>query len=64
MLFGILPYQTVEGNLAHAVEAPLRYLNDLGLIALTPLQDSPSKPYFGEQKLKYISRLETSDVII
>lgn len=55
-----LPYQTWDGNLAHAIEAPLTYLHSLGCIALSPRQDSPSKPYFGERKFRYIARLEVA----
>lgn len=60
----ILPYQTVNGHLAQAVEEPLRYLNDLDRISLAPLPDSPSKPYFGERKLRYISRREAADALV
>jgi hypothetical protein len=59
----ILPFQTENGDLAHAVEAPLDYLTDQGLIALNPLPDSPNKPYFGERSLKHIARLEVSDAV-
>ncbi len=59
----ILPFQIENGDLAHAVESPLDYLTDQGLIALTPLQDSPNKPYFGERNLKHIARLEVSDAV-
>lgn len=58
-----LPYQTENGDLAHAVEVPLDYLVSRGLIALTPLQDSPNKPYFGERNLKHIARLEVSNAV-
>lgn len=63
-LAAIIPYQTIEGNLAQAVEAPLRYLNNRGEITLSQRQDSPSKPYFGEQRFRYISRLEVADVVV
>ncbi len=59
----ILPFQTENGDLAHAVKSPLDYLADQGLISLTPLQDSPNKPYFGERCLKRIARLEVTDAV-
>lgn len=59
-----LPYQTWDGNLAQAIESPLIYLNSLGCIVLSPRQDSPSKPYFGEQKFRYITRLEVAYAVI
>jgi hypothetical protein len=60
----ILSCHTVKGTLAQAVEVPLYYLNSLRLIALSSRQDSPSKPYFDEQKWRYITRLEVAGAII
>lgn len=59
----ILPCYTERGDLALAAQEPLVYLDRQGLIALTARQDSPSKPYFGERKLKYITRTEVTDVV-
>jgi hypothetical protein len=57
----ILPFQRKNGDLAQATQVSLAYLNDQGLITLTPLQDSPTKPYFGERKLRYIARKGTTN---
>lgn len=59
----VLPFQTENGDLAHAVEQPLTYLESRGVISLTSLQDSPSKPYFGERRVKHIAYLEVADVV-
>lgn len=54
----ILPYQTERGDLAQTVQESLCYLEQTGQIALSPLHDSPSKPYFGDRKIKQIVRQE------
>ena len=59
----LLPCYTGRGDLALAVQEPLLYLGQAGAIALTSRQDSPSKPYFGERKLRYIARLEVADAV-
>lgn len=54
----VLPYQTATAELATAVAAPLDYLHAAGRVTMSPLQDSPSKPYFGERKLRQLVRQE------
>lgn len=58
----LLPYQTERGDLALAVQKPLHYLEQTGQIILSALQDSPRKPYFGDRKIKQITRLEVTYV--
>lgn len=58
----ILPYaRQRDGDLAAPVRAPFEHLVAAGRLALFPLQDSPSKPYFGERHLKGIGKKEVSD---
>ncbi|MBU0496288.1 MAG: hypothetical protein KKA73_01585 [Chloroflexi bacterium] len=51
-----LPHQTVDGRLAQAVAAPLEYMVEQGQVELFALQDSPSKPYFGDRRWRGIRR--------
>jgi len=53
-LVGYLPHQTQTGDLAHAVGQPLQYLHQQQDILMRPYQDAPNKPYFGEQRLRYL----------
>lgn len=58
----ILPYaRQQDGDLAAPVRAPFEHLTTAGRLALFPLQDSPSKPYFGERRLKGIAKREAGD---
>lgn len=58
----ILPYaRQQDGGLAAPVRAPFEHLVAAGRLALFTLQDSPSKPYFGERHLKGIAKRETGD---
>ena len=51
----LLPYARKEdGDVALALQAPLDHLVRLGALQLTQLQDSPSRPYFGERRLRSI----------
>jgi hypothetical protein len=56
-LASFLPFETQAANLAQAVSLPMLYLAAQGELALSSRQDSPSKPYFGEQRFRYIARL-------
>lgn len=51
-----LPYERQDGDIAQAVTLPLVRLAQQNLIQLTTLQDSPTKTYFGRQKLRGITR--------
>jgi len=51
-----LPHQTVDGGLARAVATPLEYLWQQERVELLALQDSPSKPYFGDRRWRGIRR--------
>ena len=50
----VLPYARTDGGLSQAVSAPLAYLADQGWIELFPLQDSPTRPYFGHHRYRGI----------
>lgn len=53
--FGLmLPYARQDGDLADAVRLPLIDLADRGFIELFPLQDSPTRPYFGSNRWRGI----------
>jgi len=52
----ILPYRRQDGDLADAVRLPFEHLAQQGWLALFSLQDSPSRPYFGEHRWKGIAR--------
>ncbi len=54
-----LPYQNQAGDLANAVAQPLWYLYQQGRILMRPYQDAPNKPYFGDQRLRYLVINET-----
>ncbi len=51
----ILPYARADGGLAQAVKAPLLHLVEQEEIALFPLQDSPTRSYFGRHRYKGIA---------
>jgi hypothetical protein len=50
----VLPYARTDGALSQAVSAPLIYLANQGLIEMFPLQDSPTRSYFGEHRYRGI----------
>ena len=52
----VLPYAQSNGELARAVAAPMAYLAERGQIELFPLQDSPTRPYFGPHRYRGIAR--------
>lgn len=52
-----LPGITAEGEISKAVKFPLEKLNKEGLVGLFQMQDSPSKPYFGEKRYRGIRRV-------
>lgn len=52
----ILPYAQANGDLADALRVPLSYLMAQGRIELFPLQDSPTRPYFGDLRYRGIAR--------
>ena len=56
-LVTFLPFETSSHGAAHAVLEPLRSLALAGKISLISRQDSPSKAYFGEQRIQYIDYL-------
>ena len=47
-------FKTTKGSLPIALSEPLIYLFSLGEISLQHRQDSSSKPYFGDNKYRYI----------
>jgi hypothetical protein len=55
-LANYLPFQAATGELSTAVEQSLLYLANRGLLTMTPRQDTSTKPYFGERRLRYIER--------
>lgn len=50
-----LPYAKADGGLSQAVRAPLRYLAEHKVVDLFPLQDSPSRSYFGRCRYKGVA---------
>lgn len=52
----VLPYARADSDLSQAVMAPLSYLVAQGQIELFPLQDSPTRSYFGHHRCKGIAR--------
>jgi hypothetical protein len=52
----VVPYSRADGDVAVAVRAPLEELARRGIIELYPLQDSPTQPYFGNQRYRGIRR--------
>lgn len=52
----ILPYRRQDGDLADAVRLPLEHLARQGRLDFFSLQDSPSRPYFGEHRWKGIAK--------
>jgi hypothetical protein len=57
----VLPYAQANGELARAVAVPMTYLATQGHIELFPLQDSPTRPYFGTSRYKGIARRHSDD---
>lgn len=57
----VLPYARADAGLAQAVRAPLLHLVERGEIDLFPLQDSPTRSYFGRRRYKGIARKGGSD---
>jgi len=57
----VLPYARADGDLARAFSLPLAYLEEQGKITLFPMQDSPTRGYFGARQIKGISK-ETQHV--
>lgn len=51
----ILPCIRADGGLAQAARSPLLYLMEQGEIDLFPLQDSPTRSYFGHRRYKGIA---------
>lgn len=51
----MLPYANTNGDLAQAALIPLSYLHTRGQIELFPLQDSPTRAYFGQKRYKGIA---------
>lgn len=51
----VLPYARADGDLSHAVSAPLCYLANQGRIELFPLQDSPTRSFLGHHRYKGIA---------
>jgi len=51
----VLPYARADGDLSRAVSAPLTNLANQGQIDLFPLQDSPTRPYFGRHQYRGIA---------
>lgn len=56
-----LPCLRADGDLAQAVRAPLAYLAEQGQIELFPLQDSPTRPYFGPKRYRGIARRNSDE---
>ena len=50
-----LPYVRADGGLARAVRAPLLHLLERQDVDLFPLQDSPTRSYFGRRRYKGIA---------
>jgi hypothetical protein len=57
----VLPYARADGDLSQMVSAPLCYLADQGQIELFPLQDSPTRSFFGHYRYKGIAWRGTHD---
>jgi hypothetical protein len=53
-LIHYLPCQTQAGDMPQAVEHPLQYLQSQQTVQLRAYQDASSKPYFGEQRWRYL----------
>ena len=51
------PCLSAQGDIAPSIAATLEQLADNGFIRLSPQQDSPSRPYFGNRYLKGIEVL-------
>jgi hypothetical protein len=51
-----LPFESEDGDIADCVAPAFEHLAKEGTIALFPLQDSPSKHYFGKKRWKGIER--------
>lgn len=48
----LLPYAQANGDLAKAVKQPLLYLQKRSCLEMFPMQDSPTKAYFGDSRYK------------
>lgn len=57
----VLPYARADGGLAQAVKAPLLHLVKQEEIDLFPLQDSPTRSYFGRRRYKGIAWKEADN---
>jgi len=51
----VLPYARRDGDLARTLRIPLTYLADRGQVELFPLQDSPTRPYWGRRRYRGIA---------
>lgn len=52
-----LPFQTVGGDLADSIGQSLLHSARNGGLVLVARYDSPAKPYFGEQRLRHLTRI-------
>jgi hypothetical protein len=52
----ILPYCKSDGELAKSIWSPMQELANNNYIDLYPLQDSPTRPYFGSQRYRGIMK--------
>lgn len=52
-----LPFQTETGDLASSLAQPLLELSSQGEVRLSARQDAPTKPYFGDRRLRYLERV-------
>jgi hypothetical protein len=57
----VLPYAQSDGELVRSLAASMLYLAEQGWIELFPLQDSPTRPYFGAARYKGIIRRCSDD---
>jgi hypothetical protein len=57
----VLPCARSDGELARPVAASMLYLAEQGKIELFPLQDSPTRPYFGTLGYRWIARRHGND---
>ncbi len=61
-LTSFLPVVTRDGNLAQAVSQSLLRLAKQGEITLVSRQDSPVKPYFGDNRFRYVARSKHDNI--
>jgi hypothetical protein len=52
----ILPYSISTGDLSQAIRNPMQDLANNKYIELYPLQDSPTRPYFGQERYRGFAR--------